>query len=120
MRCDVCRRYATLKLAGLHDVDNRTKTFSCSRCGAEAYLCIVNPSHETGMEDYRLDEIEQPQRHPDAVRRLTGLSLLKSPTDHGIGSRTMAFARGNCRPRRRSAARRLRRFRQTVYAARRS
>jgi hypothetical protein len=30
LRCDVCRRYARLKLAGLHDVDYRTKTFSCS------------------------------------------------------------------------------------------
>jgi hypothetical protein len=26
LRCDVCRRYARLKLAGLHDVDYRTKT----------------------------------------------------------------------------------------------
>jgi hypothetical protein len=25
VRCDVCRRYARLKLAGLHDVDYRTK-----------------------------------------------------------------------------------------------
>ena len=24
------------------------------------------------MQDYRLDEIEQPERHPSAVRRLTG------------------------------------------------
>jgi hypothetical protein len=33
LRCDVCRRYVRLKLAGLHDVDYRTKTFSCSVCG---------------------------------------------------------------------------------------
>jgi hypothetical protein len=26
LRCDVCRRYARLKLAGLHDVDYRTYT----------------------------------------------------------------------------------------------
>src|SRR5215813_5882288 len=70
LRCDVCRRYARLKLAGLHDVDYRTKTFSCSRCGASAHLCVVNPSHETGMEDYRLDEIERPVHHPNAIRRL--------------------------------------------------
>src|SRR5215813_8878998 len=50
LRCDVCRRYARLLLAGLHDVDYRTKTFSCSRCGAPAYLCVVNPSHGTGRE----------------------------------------------------------------------
>ena len=29
LRCDVCRRYARLNFAGLHDVDYRTKTFSC-------------------------------------------------------------------------------------------
>src|SRR5262245_47411376 len=70
VRCDVCRRYAKLQLAGLHDVDYRTKTFSCSRCGASAHLCVVNPSHETGMEDYRLDEVERPVHHPTAIRRL--------------------------------------------------
>jgi hypothetical protein len=32
----------------------------------------VEPVKETGTEDYRLDEIEQPERHPSAVRRLTG------------------------------------------------
>ena len=31
VRCDVCRRYASLRLAGLLDVDYRTKRFSCSR-----------------------------------------------------------------------------------------
>src|SRR5882757_9285665 len=30
LRCDICRRYARLKLAGLHEVDYRTKAFSCS------------------------------------------------------------------------------------------
>jgi hypothetical protein len=71
LRCDVCRRYATLKLAGLHDVDYRSKTFSCSRCGAEAYLCLVEPIKETGMGDYRLDEQSEPQRHRAAVKRLS-------------------------------------------------
>jgi MinD superfamily P-loop ATPase len=51
LRCDVCRRYVRLKLAGLHDIDYRTKTFSCSQCGAEAYFCPVEPIKETGMED---------------------------------------------------------------------
>jgi hypothetical protein len=46
LRCDVCRRYARLKLPGLHDVDSRTKTFSCSRCGGEAYFCVVEPITE--------------------------------------------------------------------------
>ena len=30
------------------------------------------PIKEAGMQDYRLDEIEDPQRHPAAVDRLTG------------------------------------------------
>ena len=71
LRYDVCRRYARLQLAGLHDIDYRTKTFSCSRCGAAAYLCVVNPPSERGMEDYRLDELERPTHHPSAVRRLS-------------------------------------------------
>jgi hypothetical protein len=29
------------------------------------------PTKEFGMHDYRLDEVEKPKRHPDAVRRLT-------------------------------------------------
>jgi hypothetical protein len=73
LRCDVCRRYARLKLAGLHDVDYRTKTFSCSVCGSEACFCLVEPTKEFGMHDYRLDEVEKPERHPEAVRRLTSL-----------------------------------------------
>jgi hypothetical protein len=71
LRCDVCRRYARLNLAGLHDVDYRTKTFSCSRCGGEAYFSLVEPITEYGMADYRLDEVEKPERHLEAVKRLT-------------------------------------------------
>jgi hypothetical protein len=71
LRCDVYRRYARLKLAGLHDVDYRTKTFRCSVCGSDAHLCLVEPIMEFGMHDYRLDEVEKPERHPDAVKRLT-------------------------------------------------
>ena len=63
--------HARLKARGLHDVDYRTKTFSCSVCGSEAYFCLVEPTKEFGMHDYRLDEREQPERHPDAVKRLT-------------------------------------------------
>jgi hypothetical protein len=72
LRCDVCRRHVRLKLAGLHDVDYRTKIFSCSVCGSEAYFCLVEPIKEFGMHDVRFDEVEKPERHPDAVRRLTG------------------------------------------------
>ena len=83
LRCDVCRRYARLKLAGLHDVDSRTKTFSCSRCGGEAYFCVVEPITERGMGDYRLDEIEKPARHPEAVRRLTAPPRRLAPSRGG-------------------------------------
>jgi hypothetical protein len=62
--------YARLKLAGLHGVDYRTKTFSCSSYGSEAYFCLVEPTKEFGMHDYHLDEREQPERRPDAVKRL--------------------------------------------------
>jgi hypothetical protein len=68
LRCDGCRRYAGLKLAGLHDVDCRTKTFSCSVCGLEAYFWLIEPTKEFGMQDYRLDEVEKPKRHPTATR----------------------------------------------------
>jgi hypothetical protein len=44
VRCDVCRRYARLYLADT----------------------------ETGMTDYRLDQVEGPQHHPGALARLTG------------------------------------------------
>jgi hypothetical protein len=72
VRCDVCRRYAPLNIGGLQDVDYRTKTFSCSQCGSEAYLAVIEPIKEAGMQDFRLDEVEQPERHPGAVDRLTG------------------------------------------------
>ncbi len=71
LRCDVCRRYARLKLVGLQDVDSRTRTFSCSQCGGEACFCVVEPTRERGMEDYRLDERPHPERHPAASKRLS-------------------------------------------------
>jgi hypothetical protein len=40
-------------------------------CGSEAYFCLVEPITEYGMADYRLDEVEKPERHSDAVKRLT-------------------------------------------------
>src|SRR3954454_22763650 len=72
VRCDVCRRYAPLSIAGLRDVDYRSKTFSCSQCGSEAYLAVIEPIREAGMQDYRLEAIERPDRHPAATDRLTG------------------------------------------------
>jgi len=71
---DLCRRFALLQLGrrGLRDVDSRTKRFSCSVCGAAAWLTVTNPTTERGMEDYRLDQLEDPERHPAAVDRLLG------------------------------------------------
>ena len=70
--CDVCRCYAPLSIGRLQEVDYRSKTFSCSQCGSEAYLAVIEPIKETGMQDYRLDAIERPERHPAAIDRLTG------------------------------------------------
>ena len=73
VRCDVCRRYARLPILGeLLEADYRSKTFSCSQCGGPAWLCVVDPTHERGMEDYRLNERERPAHHPAAIDRLTG------------------------------------------------
>jgi hypothetical protein len=33
---------------------------------------LIEPVKEAGMQDYRLDAIERPERHPAAVDRLTG------------------------------------------------
>ena len=73
VRCDLCRRYAGFRMIDrLADADYRTRRFSCSRCGAEAWLCLVEPVKELGMQDYLLDEVDSPQRHPAAVERLAG------------------------------------------------
>jgi len=74
LRCDICRRFALLQLGAheLRDVDYRTKRFSCSVCGEEAWLTVTDPRTERGMGNYRLDQREQPERHPRAVERLTG------------------------------------------------
>lgn len=91
LRCDVCRRYAQLRTRGLLDVAYREKTFSCSRCGAEAYIAVVEPVRETGMGDYRLDEIGQPVHHPRCRRSSIGrprpLSPCKVVSDYDAGTR---------------------------------
>jgi hypothetical protein len=56
VRCDVCRRYAP-EHCGLQEVDYRSKTFSCAQCGSEAYLAVIEPIKETGMQDYRIHAI---------------------------------------------------------------
>jgi len=92
VRCDVCRRYAPLSLGGLQDVDYRSKTFSCSQCGSEAYLAVIEPIKEAGMQDYRLDAIEEPQRHPAAVDRLAGRRsgvTLTAQVENCRGARSM-------------------------------
>ena len=49
--------------------DYRTNAFSCPQYGSETYSPSIK---EEGMQDYRLDAIEQPERHLIAVDRLTG------------------------------------------------
>lgn len=70
VRCDVFRRHVQLALGTLRDLDYRTETFSCSRCGAAGSLAIMDPTTEAGMEDYRLDPVGDPVSHPAAVVRL--------------------------------------------------
>ena len=72
LRCDVCRRHARLKLAGLHDIDYRTKTFSCSVCGSEAYFCLIGPTNRdtiTGSTKLRSRSV---------IRQLSGALLVCS------------------------------------------
>ena len=66
------------------EVDYRSKTFSCSRCGNEAYLAVIEPIKEAGMQDYRLDAIDRPKRHAAAVDELTGRRR-SAPVDHSGG-----------------------------------
>jgi hypothetical protein len=77
LRCDICRRFALLQL-GARDVDYRTKRFSCCVCGEEAWLTVTDPRTERGMGDYRLDQREQPERHPRTVERRTANSRQSS------------------------------------------
>jgi hypothetical protein len=84
VRRDFCRRYAPLSIGGLQDVDYRSKTFSCSQCGSEAYLAVIEPIKEAGMHDYCLDAIERPERHPTAVDQLTGRGA-STPVDYSGG-----------------------------------
>lgn len=77
LRCDVCA-LARPHLAGLQEVDYRSKTFSCSQCGSEAYLAVIEPIKEAAMQDYRLDPIERAERHPAATDRLMGCSRQSS------------------------------------------
>jgi hypothetical protein len=99
VRCDVCRRYAPLSIGGLQDVDYRSKTFTCSQCGSEAYLAVIEPIKEAGMQDYRLDAIGRPERHPAAIERLTGRRRT-SPSDYSGGElpaeRLTRDAEGSC------------------------
>jgi hypothetical protein len=62
VRCDVCRRYARLYPAEIHDTDYRTKTFSYCRYGTDGALAITEPNTETGMTDCQLDQVEGPQQ----------------------------------------------------------
>jgi hypothetical protein len=49
------------------------------------YFCLVDPITEYGMADYRLDEVEKPERHTDAVKRLTGAQRWTGRIDYSGG-----------------------------------
>ena len=46
-------------------------------------FCLVEPTKEFGMHDYRLDEVEKPERHPAATKRLIGVR--RSSIDYSGG-----------------------------------
>jgi hypothetical protein len=74
-------RYARLFLRELRDVDCRTKTFSCSICGADGVFALEEPCKDTGTEDYRLDQRVSCQdgRSTDGARRTReGIALPSS------------------------------------------
>ena len=48
------------------------KPLAAAAAGTDGALAITEPNTETGMTDYRLDQVEGPQRHPAAVDRLSG------------------------------------------------
>ena len=72
--CELAARLWRALCGGLQAVDYRSKTFSCSQCGSEASLAAIAPIKEAGMQDYRVDAIKRPERHPPAVDWLTGPS----------------------------------------------
>jgi hypothetical protein len=45
---------------------------------------VIEPIKEAGMQDYRLDAIERPERHPAAIDRLTGRGGV-APVDYSGG-----------------------------------
>jgi hypothetical protein len=45
---------------------------------------VIEPIKEAGMQDYRLDAIEQPERHPTAVDRRSGRRR-SAPVDYSGG-----------------------------------
>ena len=72
LRCDLCRRFALLQLGpyNLRDVDSRTKRFSCSVCGTEAWLpsalrspqSLPRSSNLFGRAIFSIDPIQAGQR----------------------------------------------------------
>jgi hypothetical protein len=62
-------RSARLFLRKLRDLDCRTKTFSCSICGADGALALEDPCKDTG---WRITaSIRAWKHHPAAVKRMT-------------------------------------------------
>jgi hypothetical protein len=65
----------------LRDVNYRTKTFSCSICGADGALALEEPFRDSGMEDYRLEQRVDAQHHPAVVKRLAQPPRAVSPAE---------------------------------------
>jgi len=74
LRCDICRRFALLQLGGARAARRGLphQTLQLLGLWRRTWLTVTDPRTERGMSDYRLDQREQPERHPRTVERLTG------------------------------------------------
>lgn len=70
--CVSCRRYIRLAIGPIRERDYRRTTFSCCLCGSIGQLVSDDPS----QDGYTLDPREAPERHPAAVKRITGRPLV--------------------------------------------
>jgi hypothetical protein len=79
-RCNSIAVTPLLGLGDLRDAECCTKTFSYS------YFLFLRcqPIKERGMEDYRLDEVEEAAHHPKILERLTaaGFRSARGPQSH--------------------------------------
>jgi hypothetical protein len=60
LRFDVCRRYAPFRMGEPADADYARKPLAARGVVLRAYLALVEPIKETGMADYWLDDVADP------------------------------------------------------------